>query len=95
MEKLQKLFVTESRTTLHGVMAEFDTPSAVYHAAEKVRDAGYSKWDLHTPFPIHGIEEAMGVKRTKLPCSSRPAGSPGAGLGFLMQYWMSAVDYRP
>lgn len=94
MEKLQKLFVTESGAPLHGVMAEFDTPASVYHAAEKVRDAGYTKWDLHTPFPIHGIEQAMGVKRTKLPLLIAAGGFTGAGLGFLMQYWMTAVDYR-
>lgn len=93
MQKLAKLFVTESGATLHGVVAEFDTPAAVYHAAEKIRDAGYAKWDLHTPFPIHGCEEAMGIKSTKLPLLIALVGFSGAALGFLMQYWMSAVDY--
>lgn len=89
-----KLFVTESGATIHGVLAQFADPTAVYHAAEKMRDAGYSKWDVHAPFPIHGIDEAMGVRRTKLPLLCAIGGISGAGLGLLMQWWMTAVDYR-
>ena len=44
---------------IYGVMAEFDTPAAILHAAEKVRDAGYRRWDTFTPFPIHGMEKVM------------------------------------
>jgi len=62
-----KVYVTEAGEKVYGIMAEFVTPADVYHAAEQVRDAGYSKWDVHTPFPIHGMEEAMGIARTKLP----------------------------
>lgn len=87
------LYVTETGAEIHGVLAEFSTPAEVYHAAEKVRDAGYTKWDCHTPFPVHGMEEAMGIKRTKLPLLAAVIGLTGAGLGYLMQYWMSAVDY--
>lgn len=87
-------FVTEKGERVHGVIARFKDPAAVYHAAEKVRDAGYKKWDVHAPFPIHGIEEAIGEKRTKLPLIVAAGGFTGAGLGFLMQYWMSAVDYE-
>ena len=45
----------------YGVMAEFDTPADTMHAAEKVRDAGFERWDVHTPFPVHGMDEAMGL----------------------------------
>ncbi len=86
-------FVTESGAEVYGVMAEFDTPAAVYHAAEKVRDAGYSKWDVYTPFPIHGMEEAMGVKKTILPVLVAAGAFTGAGLAYLMQWWMSASNY--
>jgi len=89
-----RVFVTEAGEQIHGVMAEFETPSAVYHACEMVRDAGYRKWDCHTPFPIHGMEDAMGIKRTRLPLIVAAGGFTGAGLGFLMQYWMSGVDYQ-
>lgn len=89
-----KVYTTESGEVVYGIVAEFDTPADVYHAAEKVRDAGYSKWDVHTPFPIHGMEEAMGVKRTILPMVIGVIGLSCAGLGFLMQWWMSGVDYQ-
>ena len=88
-----RLFVTEAGEPIHGIMAEFATPADIYHASEKVRDAGYTRWDAYSPFPIHGMEEAMGVKRTKLPALVAVIGLSGAGLGFLMQSWMSAVDY--
>ncbi len=88
-----KVYVTEAGEAIYGLMAEFDTPAALYHAAEKVRDAGYANWDTHSPFPVHGMEEAMGVKRTRLPALVAVCGLTGSGLAFLMQWWMSAVDY--
>ena len=50
----------------YGVMAEFDTPAGAMHAAEQVRDAGYVRWDVHTPFPVHGMDEAMGLGNSKV-----------------------------
>ena len=87
-------FVTASGARVHGILAEYDTPAAVYHAAEQVRDAGYKVWDVHAPFPIHGIDEAMGIPRNLLPIMVAGGAFTGAGLGFLMQYWMTAIDYR-
>lgn len=89
-----RVYTTEAGVPVHGMMAEYATPSGVYHAAEEFRDAGYTCWDVHTPFPIHGIEEAMGVKPTVLPAVIAFVGLSGAGLGMLMQWWMSAVDFR-
>ncbi|MCC6659603.1 MAG: DUF3341 domain-containing protein [Phycisphaerales bacterium] len=86
-------FVTERGCTLHGIMGEFDTAQAVYAAAEKVRDAGYRRWDVHTPFPIHGMEDAMGVKPTRLPILIALGAFTGVGGAYLMQWWMGAVDY--
>ena len=87
------LYVTESGKPLYGVLAEFPNPAAVIHACEKVRDAGYTQWDMHTPFPIHGMEVAMGQKRTKLPLIAACVGLTAASLGFFMQYWMN-TDYN-
>lgn len=87
-------FVNEAGQTIHAIIGEFETAPAVYHAAEKVRDAGYTKWDVYSPFPMHGMEDAMGIKRTKLPLLVGVIGLSGSGLGFLMQYWMSAVNYQ-
>lgn len=89
-----KVYVTEAGETIHGILAQFADPAAIYHAAEKVRDAGYSKWDTHSPFPIHGMEEAMGIRRTRLPALVAIGGFTGSTLAYLMQWWMSTVDYQ-
>ena len=52
---------------VYGYLAEFESASALYKAAEKVRDAGFRKWDCYTPYPVHGLDAAMGVKRSILP----------------------------
>lgn len=51
---------------VYGVAAEFQSARDLYHAAEKIRDAGFHKWDVFSPFPIHGMDEAMGMKRSLL-----------------------------
>ena len=48
------------------MMAEYATPGALMHAAEALRDAGYKDFDCHSPFPIHGMDQAMGLKRSPL-----------------------------
>lgn len=88
------LYVTEAGEPIHGIMAEFTTPAAVFHAAEMVRDAGYRRWDVHSPFPIHDIEEAMGFPRTRLPMIVAFGGLAGAGLGFLLQAWVATEGYK-
>lgn len=75
------------------LLAEYETPTALAQAAAKVRDAGYSAWDCHTPYPVHGMDEAMGLKPTKLAIFSFFIGITGVSLGFLMIWWMNAVDY--
>src|SRR5678815_620485 len=82
-------YVTEAGHEVYGVLAEFHTPAEVYTAAEKVRDAGFSQWDVYAPFPIHGIEEAMGMPRTILPVLVATGAFTGAGLAYLMQWWMN------
>ena len=47
-----------------GLLAEFATPAELYHACERVRDEGFTRWDAHTPFPVHGLEHAMGLRRS-------------------------------
>lgn len=77
----------------YGLIATFDTTPAVYHAAEKVRDAGYKNWDCITPFPIHGLDGAMGVKRSNVPKFSLCGGILGFTTGMSLIYWTSAVNY--
>jgi len=86
-------FVTEDGRRVWGVMAEFDSPERVYHAAEKIRDAGYAKWDVSSPFPIHGMEEAMGQRKTILPYIVFKAGIAGVVVAILIQYYMNVWDY--
>mgnify|MGYP003339159066 CR=1 FL=1 len=52
---------------VHGLLAEFENPAQLLAAAEKIRDKGYRYWDCHTPFPVHGLDQAMGIQRTLLP----------------------------
>ena len=62
----------------YGILARFATPADLYHACERVRDAGFTRWDAHTPFPVHGLEGAMGIRRSLLPWIVLVAGLTGA-----------------
>jgi hypothetical protein len=77
----------------YGFLAEFTTPADLYHACERVRDAGFTRWDAHTPFPMHGIEQAMGLRRSPLPWIVLAMGLTGAALGFGLQWWVHAKAY--
>lgn len=79
---------------LFGAVARFDDPGALLKAAEGVRKAGYERFDAHSPFPIHGIDEAMGMRRSRLPWVVLIAGATGCVSGYLLQWYTSAVDYR-
>ena len=78
----------------YGLIARFNTPGDLYHAAEKVRDAGYKNWDCLTPMPIHGLDTAMGVKRSIVPRFSLTGGITGFCTGMSMIWWMNAYDYK-
>lgn len=78
---------------LHGLLAEFDNVDDLITSCEKVRDSGYTKWDAHTPFPVHGIESSVGIKDTILPWIVLVGGLVGLTAATLMQWWMNAVDY--
>ena len=78
----------------YGLLAEFDNTADVLHAAEKVRNAGFRSWDVYMPFPIHGMDKAMGLKNSKVGWFSFCGGVTGYTTGMLMIWWMNAVDYR-
>ena len=76
-----------------GIMAEYTTPAAALHAAEKLRDAGFRRWDVFTPFPIHGMDRAMGLKNSKVGWFSFLGGVTGYTTGMLMIWFLNAIDY--
>jgi hypothetical protein len=77
----------------YGLIAEFDSPAAVLSAAEKVRDAGYSRWDVFSPFPVHGLDKVMGLKNSHVGAFSLLFGA-GAFIGTMGLIWYcNAFDY--
>jgi hypothetical protein len=80
-------------TTRYGLLAEFTTTADALHAAAMVRDAGYRRWDVFTPFPVHGMDEAMGLGRSKVGWFTFFGGLTGYTAGMLMIWWMNAYDY--
>ncbi len=76
------------------VVACFDGPGPLLHAAEKVREAGYSRFDTHSPFPVHGMDKAMGLGRSKLPWIVLCGGISGCLIGGLGMLWVNTIDYR-
>lgn len=85
--------MSKPKHELFGILAEFETPATLFHGCEEIRDAGYKKWDAYTPFPVHGLEKAMGLPASKVPWLVLVGGLAGASGGMFMQWWMSAVDY--
>ena len=79
--------------THYGLLAEFATPGELFHACEKVRDAGFTRWDAHTPFPVHGLDRAMGLRRSPLPWIALVMGLTGVGAGFALQWWVHTKAY--
>ena len=76
------------------LLAEFNTPADCLHAAEALRDAGYKDFDAHTPFPVHGMDAAMGMADSKLGLIVFPIGILGTTLAFAMMHWMNNIDCR-
>ncbi|KAA3615296.1 MAG: DUF3341 domain-containing protein [Calditrichaeota bacterium] len=83
---------TENKKAL-GILAEFANPGELLKAAEQIRDAGYRKFDVHSPFPVHGMDNAMGLRQSKLGFIAGIAGLIGCIGGFGLQGWVSAIEY--
>src|SRR5437868_14258034 len=84
---------TTTKPRLYGVMAQFDSPSALVAAARETYAAGYRRINGYSPFPIEELSEAIGFKRSVLPIIVLIGGIIGALGGFFMQYWMEVIDY--
>jgi hypothetical protein len=82
---------TPSKTGM--MLAEFETPARLLSAAQKLHDAGYKQFDCHSPFPIHGMDQAMGLKRSPLGYIVFVVAMLGLLGGFALEWWTSTIDY--
>ena len=83
----------KAETPFYGLMAEFDSAQALLDAAHKVRAAGYTKADAYSPFPIHGLAEALGFRERSVAKIVLGAGILGALAGYGLEYWTTVIDW--
>ncbi len=91
MSTAQATNKTKKRPAL--ILAEFDSPESIMHAAEKVRDAGYQKWDVHTPYPLHGMDAAMGLPDSRLGWIVLVMGLTGLAAAAGLMIWANGIEY--
>jgi hypothetical protein len=84
---------TEQTPALHGLMAEFDNPTALVEAAERARQVGFTNMDGYSPYPIEELTEALGLPRTRLPRLVLLGGILGGLGGYGLEYWTQAIAY--
>jgi hypothetical protein len=78
---------------VYGLLAEFRQPEDLLAATEAAHAAGYRRMDAYTPFPVHGLSEALGLRQTRLPIIVLVGGIFGALLGFGLQYGYEVIHY--
>jgi Protein of unknown function (DUF3341) len=79
--------------TLFGLGAEFASAAALLEAAKQIYAHGFKKWDVYSPFPIHGMDHAMGFKRSRVSFFSLIGGFTGLTTAFVLIYYTSALNY--
>lgn len=77
----------------YGLLAEFPNPGVLLDAARTVQEAGYRAFDTYTPFPVHGMDAAMGLGPSKVSFHTLMGGITGLALATWMQWWMGGLDY--
>jgi hypothetical protein len=92
-EHENKIDTPPAAPTLAGIVAEYPGPDELLAAARQVRLAGYRRWDTHSPFPVHGMERAMGMRPTILPWLVLGAGLTGLAVALVLQLWTNGVNY--
>ena len=85
--------VEEERGRTWGVLGEFETPEGLLHAARRAREVGYERMDAYTPFPIHGLSDAMGFRPTKLPLLVLAGGLIGCASALGMMWFSATIHY--
>ncbi|HEX9943085.1 MAG TPA: DUF3341 domain-containing protein [Thermoanaerobaculia bacterium] len=81
------------RPPIYGLMGEFPSAQSLIDAARAIHEAGYTRADAYTPYPIEELAEALGHHRTKLPAIVLGGGVVGAIGGYLLQYWSQVIEY--
>ena len=80
-------------TSPYGLIAEFESPEEILAATERARQEGYREMDAFTPFPVHGLAEALNFSDARLPWLIFLAGIAGAATGYGLQYFVHVIDY--
>jgi hypothetical protein len=81
------------QTRLYGMLAEFPSAERLVEAARRTREAGYRRTDAYAPFPVHGLAEGLGMRRTAMPQVVFTGAVIGGTLGYLLQYWVAVIAY--
>jgi hypothetical protein len=76
-----------------GVLALYDDPDKLLNAAAQVKEHGFRDVDAYTPYPVHGMSEALGIGKSWVPYATLVMGLTGAGLGLFFEIWTSAYDW--
>jgi len=79
---------------IYGMGAEFPSATALFQAAEKIRDKGFKKWDVHSPFPIHGMDAAMGLGKSWLSAVVLCGGITGLLTAVVLEFYPSVIEYK-
>ena len=85
--------MSQPTSSLFGLGAEFSSARALLEAAKKIHSLGFRKWDVYSPFPIHGMDHAMGFKRSRVSLFSLIGGCTGLSVAFILIYYTSAINY--
>src|SRR5579871_3857981 len=80
-------------TPIYGMMAEFDTATALVAAARKTHEAGYRKIDAYSPFPVEELAEAIGFHTNRVALVTLIGAVIGGLSGYLLQYWIASISY--
>src|ERR1043166_8948064 len=83
----------DEKHKIYGLMAEFESPTAIVEATRKAYVAGYRRMDAFSPYPIEELTEALGIKHSKLPLIVLIGGILGCLGGYSLCYWVSAIVY--
>ena len=81
------------RPPVYGLMAEFQTPTDIVEAAKAAYGEGYRKMDAYSPFPVHGLSDAIGFSKDRVALVCLVGGLLGLATAYVLQYWINVIAY--